>query len=53
VAGLEVPPGGVKSKTPTLDELLANLDPKSTRDFDKAKIQKMLGSWKPQPVAQK
>jgi hypothetical protein len=53
VAGLEVPPGGVKSKTPTLEELMANLDSKPSRGFDKAKIQKMLDSWKPQQTAAK
>jgi hypothetical protein len=52
VAGLEVPPGGVCSKTPTVDELITNLDPKPLpKDFDKAKIQKMLDSWKPQRTA--
>jgi hypothetical protein len=42
-AKLDVPVDGVPSKTPTIDELLANLDPKKKpADFDPAKIQKQL-----------
>lgn len=42
-AGLEVPSDGVASRTPTIDELLANLDPKKVpADFDPQKIQQQL-----------
>jgi hypothetical protein len=42
-AKLDVPADGVSSKTPTIDELLANLDPKPVpADFNPAKIQKQL-----------
>jgi hypothetical protein len=42
-AKLDVPADGVPSKTPTIDELMANLDPKKKpADFDPAKIQKQL-----------
>lgn len=45
-AGLEVPAGGVPSKTPTLDELLANQDKPQPKDFDRAKIEKLIKEWK-------
>jgi type 1 glutamine amidotransferase len=42
-AKLEVPSDGVQSKTPTVEDLMANLDPKKIpKDFDPAKIQKQL-----------
>lgn len=46
IAKLDVPEGGVNSKTPTVDELMANLDPKpAPKDFDKAKVQADLDRW--------
>jgi hypothetical protein len=46
IAKLDVPEGGVPSKTPTVDDLMANLDKKPVpADFDKQQIQKMLEGW--------
>ena len=45
-AGLDVPAGGIASKTPTLDQLEANFEKPKPPDYDRAKIQKMLDSWK-------
>jgi type 1 glutamine amidotransferase len=36
----QVPEGGVQSKRPTVDDLLANLDPKNRGNFDPAKEQR-------------
>ena len=45
VAGIEVPRGGVSSKTPSVEELEANQDyPKSNR-WNPEKIQKMIEQW--------
>ena len=44
-AGLEVPPGGVPSKTPTYDELMANIDKPLPADFDKNRFQSLLEKW--------
>jgi type 1 glutamine amidotransferase len=45
VAGIEVPPDGVPSKTPTIEELEANQDyPKSNR-WNPEKIRKMIEQW--------
>jgi hypothetical protein len=41
-AGIEVPKAGVPSKTPTYAELEANQDKPQPKNFDKAKVQKML-----------
>ncbi|HZL35762.1 MAG TPA: ThuA domain-containing protein [Tepidisphaeraceae bacterium] len=43
IAHVEVPEGGVKSKTPTADELLENLDPKTPdKGFSKEKLEKQI-----------
>ena len=41
-AGLEVPAGGVASKTPTLEELEANQDKPQPRNFDRQSVLKQL-----------
>ena len=41
-AGLEVPEGGVPSKTPAFDELRQNIDKPVPRSFDAEKVKKML-----------
>jgi hypothetical protein len=46
VAKLEVPPGGVPSKTPTLEELEANQDKPQPRGFDREKMRKMIEGWR-------
>jgi hypothetical protein len=46
VAKLEVPPGGVPSKTPTLEELEANQDEPQPANFDREKVRKMIEQWK-------
>jgi hypothetical protein len=48
VAGLEVPPGGVPSKTPTLEELQAGLDKTPDKKFDREKVLQMLQEWQKQ-----
>jgi hypothetical protein len=45
VAGLDVPAGGVCSKTPTLEELEANQDYPQPPKFDREKIRKMIQEW--------
>ncbi len=45
VAGLEVPEGGVPSKTPTFEELLENQDFPRPEKFDEAKVRKLLAEW--------
>jgi type 1 glutamine amidotransferase len=42
IAKAEVPAHGVESKRPTVDELIANQDEPTPRDFDKDKIQKLI-----------
>jgi type 1 glutamine amidotransferase len=42
IARAEVPPGGVPSKTPTVDELLANQEPGTPADFKPEKIRQMI-----------
>jgi len=44
-AGLDVPPGGVPSKTPTLEELEANQDYPKPKKFDTERVKKMLEEW--------
>ncbi len=44
-AGVEVPVGGVPSKSLTVEDLLANQDDKTPADFNPARIQKMLDEW--------
>jgi hypothetical protein len=46
VAGLEVPPGGVPSKTPTLEELEKNQDFSPPKNFDRKRVEQLLESWK-------
>ena len=41
-AGLEVPAGGVPSKTPSFEELLQNQDKPQPPNFDKKGVKKML-----------
>ncbi len=45
-AGLDVPAGGVATPTPTLDELLVNQDKPQPANFDRAKVEALLESWK-------
>ena len=47
-AGLEVPPEGVPSKTPTFDELTANIDKPQPKEFDKRQVLVLLESFKRQ-----
>ena len=42
VAKLNIPPGGVPSKTPTLEALEANQDKPQPKDFDRDKIRKVI-----------
>ncbi len=46
VAGLDVPPQGVRSKTPTLEELLANQDYPQPNDFNRPHVEDILKKWK-------
>lgn len=46
VAGLEVPPGGVPSKTPTWAELEANQDFPPPPQFDRKHVENLLEQWK-------
>ena len=45
IAGLDVPAGGVPSKTPTLDELLENQDYPRPKNFNLKRIQEMIDGW--------
>ncbi|MHC4555974.1 MAG: family 16 glycoside hydrolase [Planctomycetota bacterium] len=45
ITGADVPPNGVLSKTPSIEELEANQDYKQSRNFDRAKIQDMIEQW--------
>ena len=44
-AGLEVPAGGVPSKTPTYEELRQNLDKRRRGSFNAEKVKKMLNQF--------
>lgn len=46
VAGLDVPAGGVRSKTPTLEELEANQDYPPPKQFDRRHVEEILKKWK-------
>ena len=46
VAKLDIPPGGVPSKTPTLEALEANQDKPQPKDFDREKVRKMMEHWR-------
>jgi hypothetical protein len=45
VAGLDVPEGGVSSKTPTLEELELNIDEAKPAGFNLQKVQEDLQQW--------
>jgi hypothetical protein len=45
IAKVDVPADGVPSKTPTVEELMANQDKAVPKNFDKAMIQKDLDAW--------
>ena len=45
IAGLEVPEGGVPTKTPTLEELEVDQDFPQPDNFDRKRIQDMIDSW--------
>jgi hypothetical protein len=45
VAGLDVPADGVKTKTPTLEELEADQDYPPPEKFDREKIRKLIQEW--------
>lgn len=52
IAHLDVPPDGVSSKTPTVDDLLANLDPKrQPANFSKEDLQKRIERMNSQKTA--
>ena len=46
IAGLEIPASGVRSKTPTLDDLLANLDEPKPGNWNPRPIARLLERWK-------
>ena len=46
VAGAEVPPGGVPSKRPTLDELQTNLDEPQPKNWQPEPVRKMIEAFK-------
>jgi hypothetical protein len=46
VAGLEVPPGGVRSKAATLEELEANQDFPRPEQFDRGQVEEILKKWR-------
>jgi len=45
IAKAEVPPGGVPSKTPTVDDLLENQEPAKPANFDPEKIRQMIDKF--------
>jgi len=45
IAGLDVPPGGVPSKTPSMDELLKNQDYAPPKNFNPKRVQEMIDQW--------
>jgi hypothetical protein len=45
VAGLDVPPDGVPSKTTSIDELEANQDYPKPENYNREKIQQMIDQW--------
>jgi hypothetical protein len=47
-AKLDIPPGGVPSKRPTLEELEANQDKPQPNGFDRDKIRNMIEQWRHQ-----
>lgn len=53
IANAEVPENGVPSKTPTLEELIANQDEPTPTNFDRAKMQKQIEEMNPTKTAAK
>ncbi len=51
IAGLEVPPGGVPSKTPSLEELEANQDEPQPANFNKDQVRKLIQKWHAEAAA--
>jgi hypothetical protein len=49
IAGLEVPPEGVPSKTPTIEELEANQGPPPA-NWDRAALQRQVDAWNRRPA---
>ena len=45
ITGAEVPPDGVPSKTPSIDELETNQDYTKPKNWNREKIQKMIEQW--------
>jgi hypothetical protein len=45
IAGLEVPPDGVPSRRPSLDELEANQGYPKPENWNRQKIQQMIDQW--------
>ena len=50
VAGLDVPPDGVPSKTPTIEELEANQDYPKPKRYDREKLRERLRRFKRTPA---
>jgi hypothetical protein len=44
-ARMTLPPGGITSETPTVDELLSNLDYEQPDDFDREELANKLDAW--------
>jgi type 1 glutamine amidotransferase len=51
VAKIDIPAGGISSKTPTLDELLAGVDKPVAKNFVREKVAELLEEWKQQSTA--
>jgi len=47
VAGMEVPPGGVRTPTPTFEELEANQDYPQPKNFDRTHWEQLIRQWNP------
>ncbi len=45
VAGLDVPPNGVHSQTPTIEDLEANQDESPPRSYDRERLRRQLARW--------
>ncbi len=50
IAGAEVPPNGVPSKTPTLEELAANQHSPRPKNWNRKAIQRMIDEWNRRPA---
>jgi len=53
VAGAEVPPDGVPSKTPTAEELAENQHAQTPKDWKPESVQKMIDQWNQPPAPAK